>query len=146
MSTSVPSLLPLAMSSTPPELDELKMNFRELVKSEDDAMSLLRKHQVLATHVNCPGKKGLKCGAIMKERKRKNRSDVWRCPQSTCRKELSVRASCTLFSSRTSTMVHRTVLPMNEVLEIMYMFVNAPTKLRDAASFLNYTPRTIMSW
>ena len=68
MSTSVPILLPLAMCSTPPELDELKMNFRELVKSEDDAMSLLRKHQVLGTHVNCPGKKGLKCGAILKER------------------------------------------------------------------------------
>ena len=83
--------------------------------------------------------------AKMKERKRKNRVDERRCPKIFV-EEISLCASCSLFSSRTSTIVPRTIVPMNEVLEITQVFFKAPTKLHDAGSFLNLTPRTIMNW
>ena len=123
-----------------------RMSFRKLVKCEDNALSLLRQQKVLFSSMKCPGKNGNRCDAIMKERKRKSRGDVWRCPRYNCRKELSVRFGCSFFSHESSKFRHFARLPLNEILEIMHMFVLAPTTIRQAANYLNHSTKTIMQW
>ncbi len=88
----------------------------------------------------------MNCAAIMKERKRKNRGDVWRCPRARYRKELFLRAGCAFFSFHTDTVRHSTPLPLVETLEIMYVFVMALTTLRQAAGFFGHCQSTILSW
>ncbi len=113
-----------------PDPTKLDMAFKKMVQTEDDALSLLRQHRVFLSRKLCPGKNGMNCRAIMKERKRKNRGDVWRFPRTRCRKELSLRAGCAFSSFLTNTVRHFTPLHLSETLEIMYMFVMAPTTLR----------------
>ena len=81
----------------------------------------------------------------MKERKRQGRGDVWRCLLCSCRKELSIRAGCAFFTMRNGSIDHQTRMPLNEILEIMYMFFTAPLTIRQAADFSQHSPDTIMN-
>ncbi len=73
------------------ETASLRMRYRELVPSENEPLRTLRQRNILRTSMRRPGKHGKSCGRMMKEWKRKNRNDVWRCPAHACRKQLSLR-------------------------------------------------------
>ena len=120
------------------------MGFKSM--SQQEAIVLLRQRKVFESRVACPGKRGVACGAVMKERRRKKRAKVWQCPHSSCRKELSIRFGCSFLSLRTNTMKHYSRMALNEVLEIVYLFVAAPMTIRQAANITHHSLKKITHW
>ena len=93
----------------------LRMQYKQLVTDEDDALRMLRERNVLKKTMLCPGKGGLKCQSTMVERRRKNRSNIWRCPRRSCRKELSLRAGCAFFHFKADNIIHKSNIPITQV-------------------------------
>ena len=87
----------------------LRMRYIELATDEDEALRMLREHNVLKKMMQCPGKGGLECQSTMVERRRENRSNIWRCLRRSWRKAISLRAGCAFFiSSQTILFTSRT--------------------------------------
>ena len=86
---------------------------------EDDALRMLRERNVLKKTMKCPGKGGLECQRTMVERRRENRSNIWRCSRRSCRKVLSLRAGCAFFYFKSDNLIHKSNIPITQALEIL---------------------------
>ncbi len=128
------------------ESASLRMRYRELVPSENKALSMLRQRNILRTSMWCPGKHGESCDRIMKEWKRKNRNDVWCCPAHACRKQLSLRTGCSFLSFPNNRVRHKTNFPLTQVLEIIWLFLLMKGTIRDAAQISGHSTHTIVNW
>ena len=124
----------------------LSMRYRQLVTEEDDALRLLREHNVLKKTMECPGKGGLECKSIMIERRRKNCSNIWRCSDRSCRKELSVRAGCAFFHFKSDNISHKSSIPITQVLEIVWLFLFSQSTVRLATAATGHSSHTIGNW
>ena len=82
----------------------------------------------------------------MKEKRRKNKPTTWRCTHSGCREELSLLARCSYLFIYSDEKRGKPVLPLTQVLEIIWIFLHTQSTIRLAPHATQHRIGTIVSW